>query len=235
MKYVLLAIFCSTFFLSGCIDIYFDITPLADGTYRLKRTIVLGPDFMSQMQQIPTLKSNSSWYDTKTIADSIMAEFKNERGIYTKYSGVMSYNLRDSVADSTALIITELQVRDANVMKRVGNESFFSMKQQDSGATNKTFQMQLSKAKGKTTMEFSFIPETNIKSLSGEELATFNQFFSNHYIYIRLFSPDLIRPNPSKEIEEIPSGQQWKVSYVKFPGITPKNPLKNKFLLRTAK
>jgi hypothetical protein len=232
MKYFLLGVICCAVFFSGCIDIYFDIIHHIDNTYTLRRTIVLGQDFIGQMGYLQALVHDSTEVSLQSVADSIAGEFKNEKAIYVKYPGVLAYDLRDSVHDTTAFIITEIHLRDVKLLSELGNEHFFSLQQEDKPGSNRTIQLKTASAKGKTTFDFLLMPEKDLGALTKEDKETYAQYFGNHRIAFRIFSPDLIRPNPSKEVLEIAGGEEWQVPFTTFPAITKTHPKKVRFTLR---
>ncbi len=216
MKYIILTLLCSTFFLSGCLDIYFDITRNSDGSYTMKRMIALGPDFIGQMESFQNLIHDSTKFDVKPVADSIMGEFRFEKEIYLKYPGVLSYDLRDSVHDSVAYIISEIKIKDKTLLTELANEHFLSLKGKDQQGSNKTLQLKLRSQKKRTILEVSLIPERDLTALSTDELTMFTQYFSGHSIYFRVFSPNMIA-NTSKEVTTIAGGQQWGIPYTILP------------------
>lgn len=230
MKYLILALFCSTFFLSGCLDIYFDITRNTDGSYTMKRTIALGPDFIGQMESFQTLIHDSTKFDIKPVADSIMNEFRFEKDIYLKYPGVLFYDLRDSVHDSVAYIITEIKIKDKTLLTELANEHFLSLKEKDQQGSNKTLQLKLRSQKKRTILEVSLVPERDLTTLAKDELMMFNQYFGGHSIYFRVFSSNIL-PNASKEVTTIAGGQQWAVPYTILPTIKKGSSKKVQFTL----
>ena len=225
--------FCaaSLILFSGCIDIYFDIIRHNDGSYTMKRTLVLGQDFLGQMQQFQSMAHDTTQFSLKATADSIMGEFKNEKDIYLKYDGVTSYNLYDSTKDSLAYIISEVTIKDKSLLDELANEHFLSMKEKDQPGANRTLQLKLSSAKKKTTLEASLVPQKDLNSMSGEDIKLFNQYFGTHAIHFRVFSPNL-DPNISKDLTTLPGGQEWKIPFSVFPTIKKGSLKKVKFVIK---
>jgi hypothetical protein len=229
---ILLLLFLLSMIVTGCADMYEDITVHDDGSFTIKRMLVMESPLgglmngLSDAMSDSTSPSTSNPSSSKQKLDSTAQKFIVPRKAFAKLKGILSYRAIDSTNDSTIIAGVEIHLKDTTSLAAVheilwrSTDSLKSTSSKDmpsmlpdSNAKLPDFVLGVSRVGNKTTITYSMppvnastmqLPPQFSKKILRGMLAMFG-------VYVRVFSDHLLPATDFCQIETKPGYQQWRV------------------------
>ena len=204
----------SSFALSGCFEIFRDITVKPDGTCLFRQTIGIRKELFDELSGLGSMEGDTTKFLRQAVVDSFKYYFSHKRDSLTGPDGILGkcgisdVNIYDTTVDSMPYFSFETTI--ANIDSLPGAAHLMSNavkvpRPEETADGSDEIQIFVKHAKNKTIVTYHSTQKddasANIDIPGLEDLV---KGLSMHY---RVFSPALERPI-DKHIKIIPGGQE---------------------------
>ncbi len=196
---------------SGCLDVYIDIIVHQDGSYTIRKMAAIEQSLFDRLNSIQHLTDSSKNISREQMIDTMKNSMQWERPVLEKIKGVTSYDLRDSIHDSTVYFITEIAATKKVALDGLITTLFKSLDGKehptDPNTPSLTFKVV---SKGNKKIMTVAIPTGKKKPSSEEDKKMVESMFGRHGFHFRVFSPDLLQSS-DHNLTVISDGLSWDV------------------------
>ena len=213
-SYYLVALLFSSFFFSGCFEIYYDIVQNPDGTFVIRQTVGLSDAFFSGLSDVGTAFGDSTGFSRTMIVDSMRHTFALRRDSLTQIhhligmNGISAFSAHDTTVDTMTYFSFESTVTSADSLSgafHLMNSMSEAMRPGTEQEDTDAIRLIVTRTKEKTTLTFKAPQKAEGFITIG--IPGIEENFKNVSMHYRVFSASFER-SPDKQVKQIPGGQE---------------------------
>ncbi len=209
---------CVAVIFSGCLDVYFEIIPLPNGTYKVRRTMVITKTLADFANMERDTVNQKQPFIFRAMADELHAQFSGQRGTLA-VPGMLSHGTFDTVTQNEASMMTEYLVKqDTFVPAALQHLVQLSASSQTVLQETVTdFQIPMSIHRTADSIAFGLtidVPRSNkVFGFPDEEKSKILFFSRNEGIHFVVRSPQPVVLRTKGTIHKNPDGVEWYLPF----------------------
>jgi hypothetical protein len=212
-SYCIVAILFSSFFFSGCFEIYYDIVQNTDGTFVIRQTVGLSDEFFSGLSDVGAAFGDSTGFSRAMIVDSMRHTFALRRDSLIQIhhligmSGISAFSVHDTTVDTMTYFSFESTVTSADSLPGAFHLMSNMSEAMRPGGQEEADPVQLTVTRTKEKTTLSFKAPQKAEGFMSISIPGIEENFKNVSMHYRVFSGSLERP-ADKHVKQIPGGQE---------------------------